>query len=70
MDSRITSTAFELRRCIEMRSDGDITAPAVLNLVSQLGGNSSLIPELAGKPALVAVYLISLVLTQPDGPRY
>jgi hypothetical protein len=65
-DWKIKAAAMELRRCIECRSDGDLTGPAVLNLVDALGGDPVLVTEFVGKPALTAAYLVSLLLTQPD----
>lgn len=66
MDYRLNNAAWNLRRAIEFRSDGELTGPAVQELVIALGGNPQLITEFVGKPMLTAAYLVSLVLTQPE----
>ena len=66
MDMQIQLAAMQLRLTIEMRADGDSTGPAVMNLVCALGGDSTLLPEFVGKPALTAAYLVALVLSQPQ----
>ena len=65
MNWQIRASAMELRRCIEARAEGDMTGPAVLNLVDALGGDAQLIQEFVGKPQLTATYLVTLLLTQP-----
>ena len=66
MSFEVRLAAMQLRRCIEGRVEGDMTGPAVLDLVSALGGDASLIPEFVGRPALTAAYLVALVLTQSE----
>jgi hypothetical protein len=66
MNQQVSFAAMNLRMAIEGRADGDLTGPAVQELVYALGGNPNLLPEFVGKPALTAAYLVALVLTQPE----
>lgn len=62
----IQDSAWELRYAIER---GQNTAPAVANLIAQLGGDSTIVERASsgGRPHLVGVYMVALLLTQPQG---
>lgn len=63
---RLFSAAARLREAIEGGADGDIVGPDVLELVHALGGDPQVIFNAAGRPALVAVYLVTLLLTSSE----
>ncbi len=69
MDTYIQSQAWQVRMALESQAPGDITAPAVQNLISALGGDSNFPQQasLAGNSHLVGIYLVALLLTQPQG---
>jgi hypothetical protein len=68
IDPYVKSMALQVRFAIEANAGGDLTGPAVLELVQALGGNPHVLASASanGKHQLVATYLLALVLTQPD----
>lgn len=68
MDTMTKIAANNLRLMIESGASGEQTGPTVLELVQRLGGSPDVFFQASadGKHQLAMVYLVSLILTQPE----